>query len=223
MTRTIQVRIPGNIVYVSGTVNDVPKTWTLSGDAWQCIADRSSDDVYHVDLTAVNVAGVSTNLQTTLYYGLHLITDRTQADVDRALYLRSKWVGGVWTGTQDELAEWNADLKGAYNAGDLNRVGAACAYVAARLNDNGYNVTISPKINWQDDEIPDSADMAAYLGNVETLKDMLPIETPELPPNMVHLDYQGANNIERVLELVDDAITRIINSWWYAGEIMAGE
>ena len=74
MTRTIQVRIPGNIVYVSGTVNDVPKTWTLSGDAWQCIADRSSDDVYHVDLTAVNVAGVSTNLQTTLYYGLHLLT-----------------------------------------------------------------------------------------------------------------------------------------------------
>lgn len=223
MTRTIQVRIPGNIVYVSGTVNGVSVTWTQVGDAWQCIADRSDDDIYHLVLTAVSVSGASSTIETTLYYGLHLITDRTQADVDRALYLRSKWVGGVWTGTQDELAEWNTDLKGSYNASDLNRVGAACSYVAARLSDNGYNVTISPKINWQDDEIPDSADMAAYLGNVETLKDMLPIETPELPPNMVHLDYQGANNIERVLELVDDAITRIINSWWYAGEIMAGE
>ena len=34
------------------------------------------------------------------------------------------------TATAAELSEWQIDLKGAYNASDLNRVGAAVAYVA---------------------------------------------------------------------------------------------
>ena len=61
---------------------------------------------------------------------LNLITDRTQADVDRVQYLAS--VG--WENMTDaEKAEWSTPLKGAYNASDLNRVGAAVTYISNRL------------------------------------------------------------------------------------------
>lgn len=223
MTRTLRVSIPGNIVYVSGTVNDVAVTWTQVGEAWQCVADRSEDDIYRLELTAINASGTSSVITTTLYYGLHLITDRTEADVTRARYLKSLWAGGAWTGTDAELAEWQSGLRGTYNASDLNRVGAACNYVAARLNDNGYNVTVDAKINWTMEDIPRTNDMVAYLGNVETLRNVLSIPTPELPANMDELTVEGANDIERVLELIDAAITLMIQNWWFAGEISAGE
>lgn len=56
---------------------------------------------------------------------LSMVFDRTQSDIDRASYLHSLWIDGTFTGTTEELAEWVSDLKGAYNASDLNRVGPA--------------------------------------------------------------------------------------------------
>ena len=41
--------------------------------------------------------------------------------------------------------EWNAGLKGSYNASDLNRVGTAVAYVANRFNQYGYGITVTAK------------------------------------------------------------------------------
>lgn len=71
----------------------------------------------------------------------NLIFDRTQADVDRAAYLSRLWVDGTFTGTTAELAEWASDLKGAYNASDLNRVCAAVDYLTGVLTGLGYSVT----------------------------------------------------------------------------------
>lgn len=223
MTRTLSVSIPGNIVYVSGTVNGVAVTWTQVGEAWQAIADRSEDDVYALVLTAINASGNSSVITTTLYYGLHLITDRTEADLNRAKYLNALWSSSGWSGTDAELSEWEAGLKGAYNASDLNRVGAACDYVAAKIIDNGYSVTVSPKTNWTMPDIPTQSDMIAYLGNVEAIKNVFQIETPELPESMENLTWGKANDIERVLELVDAAVTRMTLNWWHSGEICAGE
>ena len=47
------------------------------------------------------------------------VTDRTQADVDRAKYLINK---GYTNLTEDERTEWNAGLKGCLNASDLSRI-----------------------------------------------------------------------------------------------------
>lgn len=70
----------------------------------------------------------------------NLIFDRTQADVDRAKYLAGLWVNGTFTGTTAELAEWATDLKGAYNATDLNRVIAAMDYLNEYFLGLGYDV-----------------------------------------------------------------------------------
>ena len=223
MTRTLSVALPGNIVYVSGTVNGVAVTWTRVGEAWQTIADRSANDVYELELTAINAAGTSAAVTTTLYYGLHLITDRTAADVARVKYLNAKWAAGEWTGTAAELAEWEGDPKGANNASDLNRVGAACDYVAARIRERGYCVTVEPRTNWTKEDIPTPSDMTAYLGNIKAIRNVFTVETPELPESMEYLKWDKANDLERVLELVDAAITRLTQSLWYAGEICAGE
>lgn len=66
-----------------------------------------------------------------------LITDRTQADVDRARELTKKLNAG--TATVEELAEWNiVALKGCYDYADLNRVSEAIQYLDAMLKRNGY-------------------------------------------------------------------------------------
>ena len=78
------VPLQSDVVYVTGTVNAVPTTWTRGdGDAWTTTADRSADDVYRVELEMITAAGRTYTAAVTLYYGLlNLITDRTQADAD---------------------------------------------------------------------------------------------------------------------------------------------
>lgn len=60
----------------------------------------------------------------------NLITDRTQADVERVKALAAKGFAAM---TAAERAEWLTGMKGAYNASDLNRVGTALNYLAGRL------------------------------------------------------------------------------------------
>ena len=64
-----------------------------------------------------------------------LITDRTQADVNRVRELALKGWANL---TDAEKAEWNAGMKGAYNATDLNRVTQAMDYINAELEGYGY-------------------------------------------------------------------------------------
>lgn len=66
-----------------------------------------------------------------------LITDRTAADAARVKALTANGWAGM---TEAERAEWLTDLKGAYNASDMNRVSAAVDYLAERLHELGYSV-----------------------------------------------------------------------------------
>ena len=66
-----------------------------------------------------------------------LITDRTQADVNRALALSAKGWAAM---TAAEREEFEAGMKGAYNATDMNRVNAAMEYLEARFKAMGYTV-----------------------------------------------------------------------------------
>lgn len=68
-----------------------------------------------------------------------LITDRTQADVDRVKAIAKKIENG--TASESELAEFNgAAMKGAYNYTDLNRVTAAMDALKTKLEGYGYAV-----------------------------------------------------------------------------------
>lgn len=73
-----------------------------------------------------------------------LITDRTQADVDRAKYLNGLWDPRAlqWKGTPQERAEWEAGPRGAYSFSDMNRVTQAAAYLIGKLEELGYSVDV---------------------------------------------------------------------------------
>lgn len=153
---------------------------------------------------------------------LSLITDRTQADVDAVRALAAK---GWAKMTDTEMAAWTAGLKGAYNAEDLNRVGAAVAYVAGRLADAGYHAPVAPKQDWQMQDIPTPAQMQRYLADISTIRAALAVmpSTPDAPASMDKLTYTDANNIEQILLDVDALITKLISAHYYSGELIAGE
>lgn len=224
MTQTISATLPASTVYVTGTVNDVSVVWTnVGGSVWEAVADRSDDDAYHVELTIVNSAGTSTTAEFTLYYGLlHLITDRTQADVAYVARLAAKGWSGM---TDDEKSQWSLGLKGAYNATDLNRVGNAVTYVAGRLEEAGYAPDIDPKIDWTVSDIPTESQMETYLDNVRALRNALtvPDSVPQVPSDMDNLTYQEANDIERIILAVDALITNMMDAWFYSNEVFCGE
>lgn len=221
----LEVTLPAGAIYVSGTVNGVDCTWTMTEpNIWQTTAERAADDVYHVELTAIDAAGNSANYELTLYYGiLHLITDRTQADVDRVRYLSRRINAGVATAA--EVEEYGGALKGSYNAEDLNRVGAAVEYVANRLREYGYDVAVTPKTDWQEGEDTAPPELETYRENVAALRAVLPVgkNTPQAPASMERLTFQAANDLERILLDVDQLITNITLAWFYAGEVFSGE
>lgn len=223
LTQILSVSLPSEIIYVTGTVNGTAYTWTLVDTAWQATVDRAADEVYHVALTAVNSLGTTAEYAFTLYYGLlNLITDRTQADVDAVRALAAK---GWAKMTDTEKAAWTAGLKGAYNAEDLNRVGAAAAYVAGRLEDAGYHTPVAPKQDWQMQDIPTPAQMQRYLADISTIRAALAVmpSTPDAPTSMSGLTYTNANDIEQILLDVDALITKLISAHYYSGEVYTGE
>lgn len=153
---------------------------------------------------------------------LSLITDRTQADVDAVRTLAAK---GWAKMTDTEKAAWTAGLKGAYNAADLNRVGAAVAYVAGRLADAGYHAPVAPKQDWQMQDIPTPAQMQRYLADISTIRAALTVmpSTPDAPASMDKLTYTDANDIEQILLDVDALLTNASLAWYQSGEVYAGE
>ena len=189
MTQTVKVPLASNALYVSGTVNGVDRIWTREeGNLWSTTADRATDGVYRVALSIVYGDGKTAEDSITLYYGLVLVTDRTQNDVA------------------------NGTKNGYYNSEDLNRVGSAMVYLRDRLNDNGYNINIEPETAWTVSDIPTQSDMVYYLGCLGTLKAVLPLPpgTPDAPETMENLTYTGANNIEQILLDVETMLNAIV-------------
>lgn len=158
---------------------------------------------------------------------LKLITDRTQADRDRAEELSLKEYGDM---TEAEKAEWDAPLKGAYNYTDLNRVESAVEVLAKILRglpvelqryaaaydvawDAFFDVPYDPaayapqvKTDWTPADIQSPEDMERYLQNVILLRGALEYAADNLPQRMEDLTWQGANAIESALVGLDGAI-----------------
>lgn len=225
--KSVSVTMPNDTVYVSGIVNGTEYAFTLTGSTdagtvWTADVARASPDVYVCSITAINSLGNSRTVETTLYYGIQLITDRTKADVERAATLSAKGMANMTAG---ELEEYLSGLKGAYNASDLNRVESAVKYIADRFTVVGMFPEVDVHVLWDRSMYPEPAEMERYLTNISTLRALLPMaeDVPQVPPDMDKLNYEEANDIEKILLAVDDAITRISKSWYYSGDIYAGE
>ena len=145
-----------------------------------------------------------------------LVTDRTQADVERVRELAAKGFSAM---TSDEQAEWLAGMKGAYNASDLNRVGTALNYLAGRLASIcGKSITWTAKTDWAVTDIITASQAEAYRKQVQSIRDALayPAGTPDAP-ELGRLNYTGANDIERILKLCEDLIVNVAKAFRHTG------
>lgn len=227
MIRPVSIQLQSDIVYVTGTVNGLDTTFTLQdltteGSIWSADVPRTPNDVYDISVTAVNNVGSQSNFSTVLYYGLHLITDRTYADVERVKYLNEKGIAGM---TTEEMEEWLSGMKGCYNASDLNRVESAVQYLLDRLEKVGIFLELETKNTWQTTDWPTSKNMERYLYNLRTVRSALtvPMGTPNVPDTANNLDYEKANDLEKLLEIVDILISNIEQTFLFSGEILSGE
>jgi hypothetical protein len=152
----------------------------------------------------------------------NLITDRTQLDVDRRAELKAK---GWQAMTAEEKAEWQTSLKGGYNYTDMNRVESAVEYVANKLTLAGYVVIPVIKKNWIATDKPTTDDIKRYMKNVADIREALATfsTTPEAPTIEQRLTYQMANDIEQILLDVDDLITKMVNAYFFSGDLYSGE
>lgn len=145
-----------------------------------------------------------------------LITNRTQADVERVRKLAAKGFSAM---TSDEQAEWLAGMKGAYNAADLNRVGTALNYLVARLSSIcGKSITWTAKTDWTVTDIATASQAETYRRQIQDIRDALayPAGTPDAP-QLGRLTYIGANDIERILALCEDLIVNVAKSFRHTG------
>lgn len=227
MTQQIELTLNAEIVSVDGVVNGESYAFTLTGSVdgmgiWTAAVTRAEDDIYRVSITAVNSRGIASQLSTIIYYGLHLITDRTQLDVDRVNVLAKK---GWENMTPEERSEWKIGLKGAYNSTDLNRVQSAVRYLADRFAGVGYSVTLSEPKTWTVQDAPTMTDMRNYLADVSAIRGVLALlkTTPPVPDTMVGLTYIKANHIEQILLDVDRLLSNMIAGFVQSGDIFGGE
>ncbi|MCI5561766.1 MAG: hypothetical protein MR393_01305 [Intestinimonas massiliensis] len=151
-----------------------------------------------------------------------LVTDRTEADASRYSELRDKGWAAMTTA---ERAEWVAGMKGAYNASDLNRVASAMSYLSQRFASAGYSVPVSSPTDWANGDIPRKDDLDTYLDDLRRIRAALAVmdTTPSAPESMDYLTWAKANDIEKILVDVDDALGRLLLSPFYSGEIYSGE
>lgn len=228
MTQAVELTLNPEVVSVDGTVNGVSYAFTLTGSTdnmniWTAQVPRSVDGIYRVTVTATcGPRCIPSTYSTILYDGLHLITDRTQFDVDKVHNLARKGWANM---TEAERAEWSAGLKGAYNATDLNRVQSATQYLQRRLADLGYSVGLSSGKTWMLNDTPTLADLNNYLADIRAIRGVLTLldTTPLAPSTMAGLNYQRANDIEQILLDVDRILTYMAATLVYSGEVYGGD
>ncbi len=112
-----------------------------------------------------------------------------------------------------------------YNVSDLNRVGEAVRYLAERFTNYGYAVSVAPKTNWAENDVPIRRQLETYRRNIVELRRQLTVmqSTPKTPETMLFLDYLKANNIEQILFDLDELLTKSREFQLFSGELYAGE
>ena len=196
------------------------ETAPASDGSWR-LSVPLSVGVNAITVTATDGAGLTSTWTGTV---IRLITDRTQADLNKLRAILGRFAAGTQT-----AADWTAmnspSQRGAYNYTDLNRVGAAVALLAESLSGQGYHLTTSPRTDWAEADIPAATPMGTYLTDVGTIFRARLVQQPyiTLPASMAGLTLAGMNSIEWALVCVDAVTPVVRKSYIYSGEVMAGE
>jgi len=136
----------------------------------------------------------------------------------------------LYDSNNEPLYVAGGNVLGAYNYTDLNRVEEAVDYIADELVqapltlqayatslgvawDSYFDVPYDPtdysnltiKTNWAVTDIPSVTQMNRYYNNLALIRAALPVQIV-LPSSMNYLTYSGANDIERMLLMMHDAI-----------------
>lgn len=120
-------------------------------------------------------------------------------------------------------AEWESGVdKGAYTAGDLNRVGWATYFVTNLAALSGYGITTEARHDWTDQDASTRTQMGTYLADAQAVHALPHIETATLPAAISRLTTAGANAIEKNLADAQRALLMAKQSYVYSGEAVAG-
>ena len=151
-----------------------------------------------------------------------LITDRTEEDIQYAQQLNTLNLASM---SSAQLTEYLAGLKGTYNAVDLNRVETAVEYLVEKLKNFEIFLTVDTKTSWNPIEWMTPSEATRYLDNISTLRSCfaIPSDMPEVPYDLENLTIIEANNIEKILVMVNDIMLGIARAWFYSGDIYSGE
>ena len=159
-----------------------------------------------------------------------MVYDRTQADVDALLAILNKvYMSGYSALSADEItALSDADNKGAYNVNDVKRVIGAYLELEPQLLAQSIAVTIDPTLTtstFNANKWMTTAQAAIYLANVEAIRNALTVydDTPTTPNSMENLDFNMANDIERILFDVSQLLDNMISAYYFSGELYSGE
>lgn len=221
------------IVLIGPAANYAGKTMTLSLDSFYSSGGGVPNIVlYWHDANGAEYAGGGLTDAGSITFTL---TENTAGRENLALYLYATTDTAITAGAfvrYDRLMLEMGDVrhdyvpyyavlptmatKGAYNYSDLNRVEGAVREIAEKAG-----VLLTTKTNWTAWDIPKQSDMNRVLRNIEALRSQFPIAVgmPETPQTMSRLNYSAANNIERIVGALADAVNRAIRS----GDVYAGE
>ena len=205
MSQDVSITLSKSIVYVYGTVNGVEVEFTYIGDGvWSTTADKTDNGRYEISITANDSLGNAYTYYTVKYYGINLITDRTQADI------------------VNDTAKAYIDFE------DLNRIEAAILFISERLNAAGYENTITSRsTEWVMQDIRTQEDMDRLRDNIRVLRNAFGTclaTTPDTPTNITYKSIEQANAIEQILVDLDALETNMEMEYRYCGtEVIAGE
>lgn len=110
----------------------------------------------------------------------------------------------------------NDTTKGAYNYSDLNRVERA----VSELSDI-YGLNLDTKTDWNIWDVPQKSDMLRYITNIKKIRQacLNPNSVSAAPDSMDGLNYNDANNIEKILLAASENTDRV----YRCGELSCGE
>lgn len=154
-----------------------------------------------------------------------LIYDRSTADCEHARELKAKVLSSGWISlTPEEQQEWLAGLRGCPNYTDLNRMISWLEYLSSNLNKYGYAVALEHSAMYKPSDLVYQEDLDRIKRNVNKLRDAF-FAFPEwrdlVFENSPTLEQYNA--IEWNLHLCDYWLELLIKSFFYSGEIYAGE
>lgn len=114
-----------------------------------------------------------------------------------------------------------------YGFPDMNRVGEAMEYVAARLRACGFHISITARTDFARTDFPSVPVFEEYIGLLRQLHGAaaLPATSPPVPvvgSAKPYMTYDEANNIEQLLLDIDRSIDYMASAYRHCGAPVCG-